>query len=64
MEISLAEVKRTLSDFPKLWGSLEHEERREVLRLLIESLKVHKAYAELKLLFLDPITVPLAGRKK
>ena len=59
LEFSLAEVKQTLQDFPKVWDALEHEEQRELLRLLIESLHIFKDRAELKLLFMEPITIPL-----
>jgi site-specific DNA recombinase len=64
LEVSLAEVKKTLLDFPKVWDALEPEERREVLRSLVEELKVFKDRAELKLLFLDPIEVLLAGSRR
>jgi len=59
LEVSLAEVQSVLKDFPKMWQELELEERREVLRLLIEELKVNKTYAELKLLFLEPVIISL-----
>jgi len=62
LEVSLAEVRKVLQEFPTLWDSLEHEEKQEVLRLLIESLKVYKTHAEMKLLFLDPIQFPLIGK--
>ena len=51
-----------MADFPALWESLEQEERREVLRLLVEELKVYKTHAEMKLLFLDPVQFPLVGK--
>jgi hypothetical protein len=38
---------------------LEHEEKQEMLRLLVEYLKVSKERAELKLLFLDPVEINL-----
>jgi len=59
LELSLAEVKKTLQDFPQVWDALEHEERREVLRLLVESLHIFKDRAELKLLFMEPMNIPL-----
>jgi len=62
LEVSLAEVRKVLKDFPTVWDSLEHEEQQEVLRLLIETLKVYKTHAEMKLLFLDPIQFPLIGK--
>jgi site-specific DNA recombinase len=62
LEMTFAEVQRMLSDFPALWAALEHEERRETLRLLVEELKVYRSHAELKLLFLEPLTLPLTQR--
>lgn len=48
-----------LQDFPTIWDVLEHEEKQEMLRLLVEHLKVSKERAELKLLFLDPREINL-----
>jgi len=62
LEVSLAEVQSLLKDFPKMWEELELEERREVLRLLIEELSVNKTQAELKLLFLEPVTISLTKK--
>jgi site-specific DNA recombinase len=56
LEVTLAEVRKALKDFSAVWEALTLEERRETLRLLIEHLKVYKEHAELKLLFLDPIS--------
>jgi site-specific DNA recombinase len=55
LEVSLAEVRTALDSFPDVWETLTLEERREMLRLLIESLKVYKTHAELKLVFLEPM---------
>jgi site-specific DNA recombinase len=60
LEVNLAEVKQVLQDFPKVWDVLEHEEKQEMLRLLVEHLKVSKERAELKLLFLDPVEINLS----
>jgi len=62
LEVTLAEVRSVLADFPTLWEALTLEERRETLRLLIEQLAVYKTHAELKLLFVDPIPIPLDFR--
>jgi site-specific DNA recombinase len=59
LEVSLKEVQSMLKNFPKMWDGLELEERREVLRLLIEELKVSPTHMELKLLFLEPVTISL-----
>jgi len=64
--VTLAEVKRALKDFPKVWDALALEEKREMLRLLVERLDVGKTTADLKLLFIDPLKVPMLlkrGRK-
>jgi hypothetical protein len=62
-EVTLAEVRRMVKDFPAVWEALTLEERRETLRLLVESLKVYRTHAELKLLFLDPVQIPLDFRR-
>jgi hypothetical protein len=59
LEVTLKEVQSMLKDFPKMWDELELEERREVLRLLIEELKVSPTHMQLKLLFLEPVTISL-----
>ena len=64
LEVSLAEVQSLLKNFPKMWQELELEERREVLRLLIEELRVSKTQAQLKLLFLDTVSIPLTGSRR
>jgi hypothetical protein len=67
VEVTFAEVKRVLIEFPKVWEALEFEEKRETLRLLIERLHVYKTHLELKLLFLEPMEIPFIlqrGRKK
>ncbi len=64
LEVNLAEVKQVLEDFPQVWDELEYEERREVLRSLVEDLKVWKTHAELKLLFLDPVEVSLVDQRR
>jgi site-specific DNA recombinase len=63
IEVSLAEAQAILRDFPRIWAALEHEERRETLRLLIEYMRVYQSHAELKLLFLDPIRIPLQFKR-
>jgi site-specific DNA recombinase len=67
VEVTLAEVRKVLSEFPKVWEALEFEEKRETLRLLIEHLKVYKTHLELKLPFLEPMEIPFIlqrGRQK
>lgn len=63
MEVTLAEVRRMLKDFPGVWEALTLEERRETLRLLVESLKVYRTHADLKLLFLESVQIPLEFRR-
>jgi site-specific DNA recombinase len=65
IELTLSEVRKVLQEFPTVWEALEHEERREMLRLLIEELRVYKTHIELKLLFLDSVEVLFGtGTKK
>jgi len=50
-------VKEALRDFPRVWENLEDEEKRELLRLLVERVTVkgkgRKKQVELKLHFMD-----------
>jgi site-specific DNA recombinase len=63
LEVNLSEVRQTLENFPQVWDALEHEEQQEMLRLLIEDLRVFSSHAELKLLFMEPMTIPLTFRR-
>jgi site-specific DNA recombinase len=62
LEVTLAEIRSVLADFPIVWEALTLEERRETLRLLVEHLTVYKTHAELKILFLYPVVIPLDFR--
>lgn len=59
VEGELARVKDTLRDFPSVWENLEDEEKRELLRLLVERVTVkgkgRKKRVELKLYFMGTI---------
>lgn len=57
LEVTLAEIRKALDSFPEVWETLTLEERREMLRLLVEYLKVYPTYAELKLVFLGPMQI-------
>ena len=63
IELTLTEVRKVLQEFPTVWEALEHEERREMLRLLIEELRVYRTHIELKLLFLDLVEVSFGTAK-
>jgi site-specific DNA recombinase len=63
LEVTLGEVRKALADFPTIWEALTLEERREMLRLLIEELKVSPKQAELKILFLEPVQLPIDFRQ-
>jgi len=52
-----------LRDFDTVWGHMTVEERREMLRSLIEDLRVWKDRAELRLLFLPAVEVALAFKR-
>ena len=61
---TLAEVSRVLVDFPQVWQASTQDERREMLRLMVEDLRVHPQHAELKLVLLDPVRLELPrGRR-
>jgi len=67
IDVSFAEIKQALKDFPVLWTNLEAEEQREVLRLLVEYLRVYRTHVELKLLFHEPVNIAVGfnrGRPK
>jgi site-specific DNA recombinase len=49
IEVSLAEVQQVLQDVSAAWGSLQFEERREILKLLVEKVAVHPDKVELHL---------------
>lgn len=51
LEVTVAEVEQVLADFGRTWEGLSGDERREVLRSLVEYLKVYPDHAELKLIF-------------
>jgi site-specific DNA recombinase len=59
VEDELARVKDALRDFPRVWENLEDEEKRELLRLLVERVTVRgkgrKKQVELRLYFMEPI---------
>lgn len=57
LELSVKEVCQALRQFLAVWETLEHEERREVLRLVIEGLHVSKTPVEPNTIF-DPVIVP------
>ncbi|MDR3708836.1 MAG: hypothetical protein P4L33_11070 [Capsulimonadaceae bacterium] len=48
IEVTLAEVKNVLRDLAKVWDTLSLEERREVIRLLVEELRVDRKHVEIK----------------
>lgn len=51
-EVSFEAARRALADFPGIWDRLEIEERRELLRLLVEKLEVHQDKVVVKLTYL------------
>jgi site-specific DNA recombinase len=59
LEVSVEQARQALQDFDGVWDELSHEERREMLRNLIEDLKVSRDEVWLKLLFLPPMRVEL-----
>ncbi len=47
LEVSLAQVQEALRDVPAVWDSLEFEEKREIVKLLVERVEVHPDHVEL-----------------
>ncbi len=61
--IRLENVKTALAEFPKVWDGLEIEERRELLRQLIERLEIGKTQMTLKLVLLPEVIVDISSRR-
>jgi site-specific DNA recombinase len=59
VEVSFEAAKAALSQFPTVWANLEMEERRDLVRSLVEKLGVHRERAVLKLLFLPEMSVAI-----
>jgi len=59
LEIEIEQVHQALHEFGGTWGQLTFDEQRELLRSLIEHLRVWRDRAELKLLFMPPTTISL-----
>jgi len=64
IEVNLTQVQETLRNTPKVWENLQFEERRELLRLLIEKVAVHPDKVELHLYHLpaEPLETRRSGR--
>ena len=58
-EVSFAAAREALSRFNQVWDSLEIEERRELVRLLVENMKVYSDRVDLKLLFAPEESIAL-----
>lgn len=54
LEVTFAEIRQVLQDFPVVWDALEHEERQEMLRLLIEHLNLGSLASSPCLRFTSP----------
>jgi len=63
LEMSLGQVREALKDFDRVWEHLTIDEQREMLRALVEHLKVWKDKAELKLVLMPPVEIPLVFRR-
>jgi hypothetical protein len=61
--VSLEHVNAALAEFPKVWDGLEIEERRELLRQLIERLEVSKDEMNLKLVLLPEVVVDISSAR-
>jgi site-specific DNA recombinase len=65
LAVSLAEVEQVLEDFNRTWEEMSGDERREVMRSLVEYLKVYPDHAELKLIFQPEVRLDLSfGRSR
>ncbi|MHB9038929.1 MAG: recombinase family protein, partial [Armatimonadota bacterium] len=59
VEISFEAARKALQEFPQVWDILEIEEKRELVRLLVEKLEVHKDHLLVKIAFLEEQRLPL-----
>lgn len=59
IEVGLVEVREMLANFDAVWDEMTLDEQREMLRSLIEELNVSKDRAELKLVLMPPVEIPL-----
>lgn len=62
-ELALAEVEQALDDFGATWEVRSGDERREMLRSMVEHLRVFPDYAELKILCLPEVRLDLRFRR-
>lgn len=58
-EISLSKARQALKQFDKVWSHLDIQERRELLRNLIERLDVYSDRFVLKIVFLPEVAMPI-----
>jgi len=47
LAVSLTEIQEVLKDVPAVWETLQFEEKREIVRLLVEKVAVHPDKVEL-----------------
>lgn len=58
-EVSFEAARTAFADFAGVWDHLEIEERRELLRLLVEKLEIHKDKVIVKLTYLPERVIPM-----
>ena len=59
VEINMEAARQVLSSFDQVWKSLDIQERREMLRHLLDNLVVYPDHMEMKLVFMSLVTVPV-----
>ena len=63
IEVGIEQVRVALQDFDRVWDAMTIDEQREMIRSLVEYLKVWKERAELKLLFMPPIEISVKFKR-
>ncbi len=58
-EVEFERVKEVLDQFPSLWEEATLEERKELMRLLIEKMEASPTEAALKLRFNEETEIPI-----
>jgi hypothetical protein len=62
VELTIGEVERSLEQFGEMWESLTVDERRELVRSLVESLTITPEGLKVKLVFMPEVRIALASR--
>lgn len=57
LQLNLESAKQALRDFPLVWGNLEIQEKRELLRHLLDQLIIYPDHMVMRLMLIPPVEV-------